>query len=519
MSADPQKNILKKKLSKLFTNKAFIYALHAQKCRNSLYDMVCDFWNVIDSNKFEPNWHIELFCLELEYIANNVANNIPCEYDLVINVPPGTTKSLIFTVFFPAWCWTKWPWMKFLRTSHEESLSLEYSQKCRDLIRSQKYNTYFPNIGIKKDQDTKSYFKITTKNNNNNNYNHSIENAGGGLFSAGISSSIIGRHFHIQLTDDPLDPKSVVSEANLLTAINFLDKVLPTRKTDKLVSVHILIMQRLAINDPSEHLLSKRKQGQKIKHINLPGEIHTATMRESVRPQSWLKYYDMNGGYLDPVRLGPEALQKLKIGLGGINEYWAQVLQSPRSDASNIFRTELFNIFDEEYLKMTFNPYVDIVRTVRYWDKAGTPGGGAYTVGLRMRLLTYERYYIDDVIRMQLGWSEREQLIIDTARSDGSDVLQMVEQEPGSGGKQSAEITQANLQKIGRPCKIDRPTGEKIYRARPFANDLNEGKIWIKEAPWNKDYIEEFIHMKYKDQIDATSGAHTELHNKEARAW
>lgn len=69
-------------------------------------------------------------------------------------------------------------------------------------------------------------------------------------------------------------------------------------------------------------------------------------------------------------------------------------------------------------------------RRVRYWDKAGTAGGGAYSAGVRMAEAG-GLYYVEDVIRGQWSSLERNTVIRETARLDGVEVAVWVEQEPG----------------------------------------------------------------------------------------
>src|SRR5690606_19446496 len=83
-----------------------------------------------------------------------------------------------------------------------------------------------------------------------------------------------------------------------------------------------------------------------------------------------------------------------------------------------------------------------------------------------------------------------------------------VEQEPGSGGKESAEATVKNL--AGFVAVKDRPTGDKAYRADPYSVQVNEGNVRLLVGAWNEDYIEELKHFPnstHKDQTDASSGA------------
>jgi predicted phage terminase large subunit-like protein len=87
-----------------------------------------------------------------------------------------------------------------------------------------------------------------------------------------------------------------------------------------------------------------------------------------------------------------------------------------------------------------------------------------------------------------------------------------IEQEPGSGGKESAESTIANL--AGFSVYAERPTGDKELRAEPYAVQVAAGNVRLVAGEWNQLFIDEhktFPRGKFKDQIDAASGAFNKL--------
>jgi predicted phage terminase large subunit-like protein len=154
----------------------------------------------------------------------------------------------------------------------------------------------------------------------------------------------------------------------------------------------------------------------------------------------------------------------------------------------------------------------DIVGSVRYWDKAGTAGGGAYTVGTLMHKLRNGRFCVADVVRGQYGALEREQRIKQTAEADGKRVQVWVEQEPGSGGKESAERTIAML--AGWTVAADKVTGDKETRAEPYAAQVQGGNVYLVQGDWIRPFLsehEQFPSGTYKDQVDATAGAFAKL--------
>jgi phage terminase large subunit-like protein len=124
-------------------------------------------------------------------------------------------------------------------------------------------------------------------------------------------------------------------------------------------------------------------------------------------------------------------------------------------------------MFPIEKLKIVpaFNPG-EVKRSVRYWDKAGTADGGAFTVGVLMHWMQDGRFVVDDVRRGQWSALDREKVIKSTAEMDQKAFPRhfiWVEQEPGSSGRESAEATIRML--AGWKVRADRVTGNKEDRA------------------------------------------------------
>lgn len=458
--------------------------LEASLCRQSLYDFVQRFWHTVESAKPVWNWHIEVLCLELQQAMERVFRGEPKLHDLVINVPPGSTKSLICSVLFPAWCWTRMKETKIISVSHDAALSLSFSRRSRIVVESEKWTKLFGKIDLADDQNAKSHYE---------------NGAGGWRYAVGMDGNVTGRHGHVTIIDDPINPKVATSEVELKGANNYIRETLPSRKVDKEVSLTIIIMQRLHQNDPSAMLLeeSRRPDGTPVRHICLPGEI-TGTGFDQVKPRKYAKLY--KDGLLDPVRLNRKVLREFRSMLLEYG-YAGQILQTPVPPGGGQFKVERLVVDTPEPLR-------HFKQIIRFWDKAGTPKGGAWTVGLLMGLDRFGAFWVLDVVRGQWDSATRERTIKTTAILDGHKVIVGVEQEPGSGGKESAENTVKML--AGYRVRVDRPSGDKVVRADPFSVQVNAGNVKLAKADWNKVYVDEmrhFPHSTYKDQIDASSGA------------
>jgi predicted phage terminase large subunit-like protein len=158
-----------------------------------------------------------------------------------------------------------------------------------------------------------------------------------------------------------------------------------------------------------------------------------------------------------------------------------------------------------------------VIHSVRYWDKAATDDDehAAYTAGALMHNLVDGRFVIEHIARGHWNALDREQIIKALANSDaetcGSYEV-IVEQEPGSGGKESAEYTIRNL--AGFRVLADKVTGSKRVRAQPFAAQVQGGNIWFVVGSWVQPFLDEceiWPNGPHMDQVDAAVGAFNRL--------
>jgi len=173
------------------------------------------------------------------------------------------------------------------------------------------------------------------------------------------------------------------------------------------------------------------------------------------------------------------------------------------------------NIFKREWFTGTLPERPAFLsQWVRYWDKAGTQDGGDYTAGVLMGKAG-SLFYVLDVVRGQWSPAKRIEMIKQTTQMDAQmcprySIWQ--EQEPGSGGKESALATIADL--AGYDVHAETVTGSKVVRANPFAAQAEVGNVKLIAGAWNAAYIDElcaFPNGPHDDQVDASSGAFNKL--------
>jgi len=168
--------------------------------------------------------------------------------------------------------------------------------------------------------------------------------------------------------------------------------------------------------------------------------------------------------------------------------------------------------------KLRVLPYFDrkqIKRSCRYFDKAGTEAAGAFTAGVIMHAMQDGGYVISHVARGRWGALQREEKIKVLVNADSKLFMNYevgIEQEPGSGGKESAEATVRNL--AGKRVFVNRVTGSKEVRAEPFVAQVQNDNVRLVAGEWIHEFLyecEAWPAGARKDQVDAAAGAFNRL--------
>ena len=507
-----------------------LLALDKYESEKSLLGFIRCGWKALEPGQsFVSNWGLEAICDHLEAVTRGEIKR------LLINVPPGCTKSMSTNVFWPAWEWGPigLPHYRYISFSHEQNLATRDNVRCRNLIQSEWYQALWGDqFGFKHDQNAKVYY----------------ENDKTGWRQSCAARSLTGRRGDRVIGDDPHSVHGADSDAEREEVLQICSETVPTRLNNQAESAIVYIMQRVHERDVSGLILSSEMD---YEHLMLPMEFESSRRCYSIVKPSYIKnpklqtvYYDNkekawsaekpekvvdiksakrynvdkrkeDGELLDPKRFPKQAVEELKSALrswGGTYAEAGQLQQRPAPRGGGMFQRDDFQYADN--LKdFKFR------RIVRGWDFAASDRKQSpYTVGVKMGLTIENDIVIIDVERFRKRPGAVERSIKATATSDGRSVFIDMPQDPGQAGK-SQKAAFAKLLH-GFNVSFSPESGSKEQRANPLSAQCEAGNVVLLRAPWNDVFIQEaavFPNGEFKDQIDAASRAYSNLIRKRKR--
>lgn len=323
---------------------------------------------------------------------------------------------------------------------------------------------------------------------------------GGGMWSAGVGGPITGKGAHLLIIDDPLkNAEEANSEVIREKHKEWYNSTFHSRQEPN--AAIVLIQTRWHEDDLAGFLLADEEA------TDEPERWHIVCLPAiSDDPQTFPDTCTVEADFRTEkgIALCPERYDEAfhrKTRAKGERNFEALYQQHPTAKQGYFFDVTKLEIVDAAPVE---------AKRVRGWDKAATPGDGDYTASTR--IAKNGIFYIEDVTRGQWDTSSRDKHIRQTAELDTRSVKQMGEQEPGSGGKESAENFIRLL--AGFSVAVERSTANKQERADPFSSQVNAGNVKLVRGDWNKSFIEElrqFPFGKHDDQVDSASLAFNEL--------
>jgi predicted phage terminase large subunit-like protein len=414
---------------------------------------------------------------------------------LIVAAPPQHGKSELASVRLPAYWLGRRPDDPIILTSYAASLAESKSRQARQVVESPEFADLFPGIVTRRDSRAVDHWELDGRR--------------GGMLAAGVGGPITGHGGLLGIIDDPFENWEQSQSQTIR------EKVWEWYRTTFRTRIReggsiVVIATRWHEDDLAGRLL--REQRGEWRVLRLPALAETQQERDDANRRLGLPLGAADplgrapGEPLCPTRFSRPALEQLRRDVG--SQAWASQYQGcPRAPEGNFFKRHWLPIVDAPPAQASY---------CRGWDKASTEGAGDYTAGVLLARTPEGVYYVVDVVRGQWLPGKRNAVMRQAAELDrqryGEGVRIVVEQEGGSGGKESAMATVGDL--AGYAVRTARSTGSKEVRAEPFAVQCEVGNVRLVRGAWNADFVEElcdFPNGSHDDQVDAAAAAFNAL--------
>ena len=437
---------------------------------------------------FQHGWFNRIIAQELQQFYFDVmAGKQP---RLLIQAPPRSGKSELFSRRFPAWAFGQNPDLQMIAASYSADLSSRMNRDVQRIIDTEEYAAVFPNTSF----GGRTSASIVSNKNIRNSEIFEIAGHKGSYRSAGVGGGITGMGADIAIIDDPVkDAKEANSQTYRDSVWDWYTSTLYTRLSPK--SGILLGMTRWHEDDLAGRLLvDMQNGGDQWRVVSFPA---IAEQDEENRNE---------GEALHPERYNLEHLSKIKKAVG--SQAWnALYQQRPSSKGGDIIKGKWFKRFT------TMPRFKRIIITADTAQK--TKEHNDFSVFLVAGLAFDGGIYIIDVIRGKWEAPELESKASDVFhkyKSIGTQGLYIEDKSSGTSLIQSIQ----RKQKI--PVKGVKVDADKYTRVLGVQGYIESGYIYLPDgAEWVRDFIDECEKFtatdshKHDDMVDTLVMAINEL--------
>lgn len=221
----------------------FLSVLRA-RLEGSFKDFCLVMFPLVYGCKFDLNWHHLVLIQTLERVHRREINR------LLINMPPGYSKTELVVVLFSAWCLLKDPRVRFLHTSYSDDLALDNSSKVKDVLQSDLASMLW-DLTLRTDSQAKKHW--------------TVDKHRGCFIAAPMSGQITGRRAGVLgikdvfsgalIIDDPLKPDDAHSVVHRTKVNRKFKNTIRNRVAREDIPI-IVVMQRVHKKDLVGYLLA-----------------------------------------------------------------------------------------------------------------------------------------------------------------------------------------------------------------------------------------------------------------------
>lgn len=433
--------------------------------------------------KWTRNWHHQTICDALMRVYRGECKR------LIINIPPRYSKTELAVVNFIAWCLAKAPDCEFIHCSYSARLAANNTSRARDIVTSEWYQHYFPNVQLDSSTSGKDHWKTT---------------CAGVVYASGSYGTITGfgagkflgpdvpyTFKGAIIIDDPHKADEGNSDVMRQNVIDWYGNTVKSRVNSPDTPI-IVIMQRLHENDLSGFLLGGGS-GEDWEHLNIPA-------------------VNDNDEALWPAKHDREALRKMETANAYV--FAGQYMQRPSPLGGGIFKDGWWRYYR--------TPPAKFKRIIQSWDTGfktkeqndpsscttwGETDDGYYLLerfNKRMEFPELKRM----AVSLFLKWNPNAVLVEDKA--SGQSLIQEFKHPVPHEGR--------NVRLPILAIKVD---SDKVTRAFACTPLVESGQVFLPEAAeWLSDYTTQmgtFPNAAHDDDVDSTTQALNYFHGSQGK--
>lgn len=273
------------------------------KSTKSFLNFTRIWFELIQGDRLLVNWHHRLMASKIDDLL--AGRLVP--RNLIINIPPGGTKTEFFSIHFPAYVNAlvqekRLKRFRNLNISFADTLVKRNSRRTRDIIASREYQEFWPcSFGVNqaeeweiKDERGRSIGQAVSRSSNGQ-----ITGGRGGYYGPEFSGMV--------MLDDYNKPVDMLSESRRKSANTLLVNTIRSRRGDKSKehpTPFVSIQQRLHTDDATGFMLSGG-MGVQFHHVAIPAMIdekYIQSLDEPWRSLCWETIKDTDSVVVGGVR-------------------------------------------------------------------------------------------------------------------------------------------------------------------------------------------------------------------------
>lgn len=327
-------------------------AVMQELARRTLWDCL-RYWFMKRQVRLVESWYLRYAC----EIGEAIVACVPDFKDTIINMPPRSLKSELFTMLMPAWAIGRdyTSNSSCMNLSYSGALALTHSGKSLAIVKSAWYRATFQHVILDPKKQSVAEWAV-------------VDQKTGILVAersaAGVEGDPTGRGGNLLIADDLLKPREANSEVMRKRANDFMGETLVSRRNDALRARRLVVAQRLHEDDPCGKLLSEAKAGgTPWKHICIANEAEKRT----IYSLGEFFYERAPGELMCPERIDRKTTEQMKKEMGP--NYSGQMNQIPVKLEGSHLKPKLLQRFEKSpELVVRENG----LRTVMFIDYAGS---------------------------------------------------------------------------------------------------------------------------------------------------